>query len=79
MRDLTEVQSFVLTFIGEHQREHQMPPTRAEIARHFGWKSANAAEECLRAIASKGYIYLRPGVSRGIFVVNPEQATAAGA
>jgi repressor LexA len=43
-----------------------MPPTRAEIARELGFRSANAAEEHLRALARKGVILLVPGTSRGI-------------
>jgi repressor LexA len=43
-----------------------MPPTRAEIARELGFRSANAAEEHLRALARKGVISLVPGASRGI-------------
>jgi len=43
-----------------------MPPTRAEIAEAFGFKSPNAAEEHLRALQRKGAIDLVPGASRGI-------------
>ena len=43
-----------------------MPPTRAEIAQALGFKSANAAEEHLRALQRKGAIDLLPGASRGI-------------
>lgn len=43
-----------------------MPPTRAEIARELGFKSANAAEEHLRALQKKGVLELVPGASRGI-------------
>jgi repressor LexA len=46
--------------------ESGMPPTRAEIARELGFKSANAAEEHLRALQRKGVLELIPGVSRGI-------------
>ena len=43
-----------------------MPPTRADIARELGFKSANAAEEHLKALAKKGVIKLVAGASRGI-------------
>jgi len=46
-----------------------MPPTRAEIADHMGFRSANAAEDHLRALARKGAISLKPGTSRGIRVL----------
>jgi repressor LexA len=42
------------------------PPTRAEIATELGFKSANAAEEHLQALARKGVIELVGGTSRGI-------------
>ena len=42
------------------------PPTRAEIASEFGFRSANAAEEHLQALARKGVIELLGGTSRGI-------------
>ena len=43
-----------------------MPPTRADMARELGFRSANAAEEHLRALKRKGVIELLPGTSRGI-------------
>ncbi|MDI1261194.1 transcriptional repressor LexA [Aquabacterium sp.] len=42
------------------------PPTRAEIATELGFRSANAAEEHLQALARKGVIELLGGTSRGI-------------
>ncbi len=42
------------------------PPTRAEIAQELGFRSANAAEEHLQALARKGAIEISPGTSRGI-------------
>jgi len=47
-------------------KETGMPPTRAEISRALGFKSANAAEEHLRALQRKGVLALLPGASRGI-------------
>jgi repressor LexA len=47
-------------------KETGMPPTRAEISRELGFKSANAAEEHLRALQRKGVLELLPGASRGI-------------
>ncbi|GAA4894700.1 transcriptional repressor LexA [Ferrimonas pelagia] len=49
-----------------------MPPTRAEIARQLGFRSANAAEEHLKALARKGYIEIVPGTSRGIRILYSE-------
>ena len=48
------------------------PPTRAEIAKELGFKSANAAEEHLRALARKGCIEMVPGASRGIRLPNAD-------
>jgi repressor LexA len=64
--DLTPRQRQILDFIRDQLNETGMPPTRAEIARALGFKSANAAEEHLRALQRKGVIDLVPGASRGI-------------
>src|SRR6202158_3555677 len=66
MSDLTPRQTQILRLIQETIAENGMPPTRAEIARTFGFKSPNAAEEHLRALQRKGVIDLIPGASRGI-------------
>ncbi|MEW9797780.1 transcriptional repressor LexA [Alteromonas sp. CYL-A6] len=66
MRPLTPRQTEVLELIKTTMQETGMPPTRAEIARQLGFKSANAAEEHLKALARKGVIEMMPGRSRGI-------------
>lgn len=66
MTELTTRQSQILSFIQSFMHENGMPPTRAEIARGLGFRSANAAEEHLRALQRKGVIDLLPGASRGI-------------
>ena len=66
MRQLTPRQTQILHMIQEFMAETGMPPTRAEIARELGFKSANAAEEHLRALQKKGVLVLLPGASRGI-------------
>jgi repressor LexA len=66
---LTDVQSKVLTFIDEFRAANQYPPTRREIARHFGWSSDNAAEMHLQALERKGRIRINRGVARGLVVV----------
>jgi repressor LexA len=66
MSDLTPRQRQILEFIKDQLDECGMPPTRAEIAQALGFKSANAAEEHLRALQRKGVIDLVPGASRGI-------------
>lgn len=66
MRSLTPRQEQIFDLIKEKIADTGMPPTRAEIASFFGFKSANAAEEHLKALAKKGYIEMLPGTSRGI-------------
>ncbi len=66
MHSLTSRQGEVLFLIQRVIRETGMPPTRAEIAEQLGFRSANAAEEHLRALERKGVIELLPGTSRGI-------------
>ena len=66
MRQLTPRQKQILELIQSFIEEFGMPPTRAEIAGELGFKSANAAEEHLRALQKKGVIELIPGASRGI-------------
>ncbi|MGB1190671.1 MAG: transcriptional repressor LexA [Pseudomonadales bacterium] len=66
MIKLTQRQSEVLAFVKSHIEETGYPPTRADIAKELGFKSANAAEEHLKALARKGAIEMIPGTSRGI-------------
>ena len=69
---LTQRQSEVLAIIKKHIEESGFPPTRADIARELGFKSANAAEEHLKALARKGAIVMIAGASRGIRIPEPE-------
>jgi repressor LexA len=66
MQDLTARQSQVLDLIRRHIQDTGYPPTRANIATELGFKSPNAAEEHLKALARKGAIEMIPGTSRGI-------------
>jgi len=66
MTKLTARQQQIFDLIKSHIDETGYPPTRAEIAETFGFRSANAAEEHLKALARKGMIDLVPGASRGI-------------
>lgn len=72
MTTLTERQAEILAMIREAIEETGMPPTRAEIAQSLGFRSANAAEEHLRALARKNVIELVPGASRGIRLVEED-------
>lgn len=66
MLKLTARQEQVLDVIRRHIDASGMPPTRADIARELGFRSANAAEEHLKALARKGALEIVPGASRGI-------------
>ena len=66
MLKLTARQEQVLQLVKDYMEETGYPPTRADIAKELGFKSANAAEEHLRALARKGHIEIVPGASRGI-------------
>jgi repressor LexA len=64
--DLTDKQGEVLDFIRTCIRENDLPPTRAEIASRFAWKSVNTAQLYLQLLRDKGRIELEPRISRGI-------------
>jgi len=66
MLKLTARQEQILNLIRDAIENTGFPPTRAEIATELGFKSANAAEEHLQALARKGAIEIAAGTSRGI-------------
>ncbi|WP_291972984.1 transcriptional repressor LexA [Candidatus Symbiopectobacterium sp.] len=66
MKALTTRQQQVYDLIRDHIAQSGMPPTRAEIAQQLGFRSPNAAEEHLKALARKGVIEIVSGASRGI-------------
>jgi len=74
MIKLTPRQSEILAFIKRCLEDNGYPPTRAEIAQQLGFKSPNAAEEHLKALARKGAIEMTPGASRGIRIPGFEPA-----
>ncbi len=63
---LTARQQQILDLVLSAIERSGAPPTRAEIAAELGFRSANAAEEHLQALARKGVIELIGGTSRGI-------------
>jgi len=63
---LTARQQQILDLVRDAIESTGSPPTRAEIAAELGFRSANAAEEHLQALARKGVIELLGGTSRGI-------------
>lgn len=72
MIKLTARQQEVLDLIKRHIDDTGFPPTRADIAKELGFRSPNAAEEHLKALARKGAIEMIPGASRGIRIPNME-------
>ncbi len=75
MEPLTPRQEEILEMIRHSIQQSGMPPTRVEIAQAFGFRSPNAAEGHLRALARKGAIELLPGASRGIVLVDDYEAS----
>ncbi len=71
MIKLTARQEQILALIRDAIETTGFPPTRAEIAKELGFRSANAAEEHLQALARKGAIEITPGASRGIRLLDP--------
>ena len=74
MKPLTPRQQQVFDLIKTKIDDCGMPPTRAEIARELGFRSANAAEEHLKALARKGVLEIIPGASRGIRLLIADDA-----
>ena len=71
MIKLTARQQQILELIRSAIENTGFPPTRAEIAAELGFRSINAAEEHLQALARKGAITIAPGTSRGIRLRDP--------
>ena len=65
-RTLTAKQKQILRFISEFIEKNKFPPTRSELAAHFGFRSPNAAEAHLRALESKSMIGIERHAARGI-------------
>ena len=67
--NLTDRQLEILDYIKHYLNTEGMPPTRAEIAEAFGFKSPNAVQDHLNALSAKGAIRVLSGKSRGIQVL----------
>jgi repressor LexA len=78
MDELTPRQAEILELIRTHLEETGFPPTRAEIAVHFGFHSPNAAEAHLRALQRKGAIEILPGASRGLRILGTSGIPVVG-
>ncbi len=78
MKALTARQQEILTFIAKHIEDSGFPPTRLDICAALGFKSPNAAEEHLKALARKGAISMVPGASRSIRLLHPVEGLEEG-
>ena len=78
MIKLTARQQEVLECIRNAIATTGFPPTRKDIARELGFRSANAAEDHLKALAKKGVIEIVSGTSRGIRLLNQEEPEPEG-
>ncbi len=72
MTTLTARQQEIFLWIRQFMAREGMPPTRAELCTAMGFRSPNAAEDHLKALARKGVISLQAGASRGIRLLQEE-------
>lgn len=75
---LTPRQHEILEFVRHTLQSMGRPPTRAEVCTAFGFRSPNAAESHLRALAAKGAIVLEEGRARGIRLPEPPGLPVVG-
>lgn len=73
---LSRRQQEILDYIQVRVEADGLPPTRAEINRHFGFSSPNAAQSHLRALEKKGAIRLNPRLARGIVPLSTREHAA---
>ncbi|MDR0634123.1 MAG: transcriptional repressor LexA [Azoarcus sp.] len=71
LSQLTPRQREILDFITTTLALEGRPPTRVEVCAAFGFRSPNAAESHLRALAAKGAIQIDQGRARGIRLPEP--------
>jgi repressor LexA len=74
MEPLTDRQAQILTYLQEQITKHGLPPTRADIADRFGFRSRASAEDQLRVLQRKGYIELVADSPRGIRLTDPARS-----
>ena len=77
MRPLTDRQSQILEYIGEHISYSGHPPTLREIAGHFSMSGPRAAVKHLDALERKGHISRKKGLSRGIEIAGGQPGKSA--
>lgn len=65
-KELTEIQKSILDFLIDQIKGKGIPPTLADVAKHFGYKNRATVQQHFQAIERKGYIKKNPKLSRGI-------------
>ncbi|MFZ2322169.1 MAG: transcriptional repressor LexA [Ignavibacteriaceae bacterium] len=65
-KELTETQKSILNFLIDQIKGKGIPPTLADVAKHFGYKNRATVQQHFKAIEKKGYIRKNPKLSRGI-------------
>ena len=65
-KELTEIQKSILNFLIDQIKGKGIPPTLADVAKHFGYKNRATVQQHFQAIEKKGYIRKSPKRSRGI-------------
>lgn len=65
-KELTAIQKDILDFLIDQIRGKGIPPTLADVAKHFGYKNRATVQQHFQAIEKKGYIRKSPKLSRGI-------------
>lgn len=66
MEALTDTQQATLDFLRNYINEHGIAPSHAELAEGMGWKSSNNSQLKLAILQKKGYLTIKPGISRGL-------------
>lgn len=64
--ELTQRQEAILRFLYRFHAAHGRPPTRQEVCEAFHFRSPNAAQCHLQALADRGLIAIDRGLARGI-------------
>lgn len=65
-KELTSIQKNILDFLIDQIKGKGIPPTLADVAKHFGYKNRATVQQHFQAIEKKGYIRKSPKLSRGI-------------
>jgi repressor LexA len=74
---LTQTQSKVLDFVEHSTAQTGHPPTREEVALHFGWSSTSTAQQHLSALRKKGSLEWTPKSPRSLRVIRPLRSVRA--